>query len=416
MRRFTELSPEEYEQFELNHSMGSYTQSAKQYELLSTRGRNPILIGVKDDNTIVAAALITTEKTKFGSVFLFDRGPLIDFSDDSLVSYFVNSCVQFAKKHGVLYIEWVPNVSYQLTDNKGVTQKIVNEELIAKLEKYNFQHQPFSFGMSTNGSPTWEYQKKLTGIADNAELMKSYTKNVQYYLKKNQQFGIQLRQLKRSELSEFKKLTQKTADRLHYHDKSLAFYEDVYDVYGEDATFIFAELDFETYINSEQTKRDNLITKLVNIQHKIDKYPLQNKFKRQYQEFEDQKNHHDSRIAKATQQYEKAGKRKVVVAGALFIKQPQEITYLYSGTYEEYMDYYGPYQIQDTMIRSAMTENIPIYNFYGISGLFDGSDGVLGFKTAFNGYARQLIGSFILPVNPIKYKAYRLLKKLSGRA
>jgi len=99
----------------------------------------------------------------------------------------------------------------------------------------------------------------------------------------------------------------------------------------------------------------------------------------------------------------------------LFIEQPQEMNYLYSGTYEEYMDYYGPYQIQDLMINRAVEHGIKRYNFYGIAGKFDGTDGVLGFKTAFNGYARQLVGNFTMPVNPIKYKIYRLLKTLIGR-
>ena len=110
-----------------------------------------------------------------------------------------------------------------------------------------------------------------------------------------------------------------------------------------------------------------------------------------------------------------AGKSLVVVAGALFIQQPQEMTYLYSGTYEAYKDYYGPYQIQDKLIQRAVANGIKKYNFYGISGRFDGSDGVLGFKTAFDGEARQLVGSFVLPVQPIKYKIYRLLKKITGR-
>ena len=160
-------------------------------------------------------------------------------------------------------------------------------------------------------------------------------------------------------MPDFKELTQKTADRLHYKDKNLNFYQTVYDVYGDDATFVFAELNFDNYIKEENEKISELDAKLAKINQKIEKYPTNDKFKRQYAEFDDQKNQHSKRILKAEQQKEAAGKSTVVVAGALFIQQPQEMNYLYSGTYEEYMDYYGPYQIQDVMTVSYTHLTLP---------------------------------------------------------
>ena len=412
---FTELSPNEYTEFESQHPLGTYTQSIAQYKLLIQRGHKPRLLGVKNDGRVVAAALVMTESTRFGSVFLFDRGPLLDFNDKNLLVFFVREARQFAKKIGILYIQWEPNVTYAKTDNKGNLIETPNDMFLKLMSQRGFEHQPFEFGMSTTGSPTWEYVKDLSHLSDSKSISKSYGKNVQYYLKKNQQFGIKLRELSREDLPEFKLLTQKTADRLQYHDKNLSFYEMVYDTYADDATFIFAELNFETYIAEENQKIIILNQKLDKLQMKIDKYPTQDKFRRQYNEFDDQKQHHIKRVERATQQMQAAGKSLVVVAGALFIQQPQEMTYLYSGTYEAYKDYYGPYQIQDKLIQKAVANGIKNYNFYGISGRFDGSDGVLGFKTAFDGEARQLVGSFVLPVQPIKYKIYRLLKKISGR-
>lgn len=413
---FETLTPEEYQQFELQHPLGSYTQSISQFHLLRQRQRDAFLLGVKDDGRIVAAALVTTEITRFGHVYLFDRGPLMDFNDRALVTFFARAVRDFAKKQGALYMIWRPNVTYANTDDKGQLIGATNDQFLTMMTAAGFTHEPFQFGMSTTGSPTWEYVKPLVGLDGEQAVRQSYTKSAQYYLKKNQQFGIQLRELSREDLPEFKQLTQTTADRLHYHDKDLSFYEAIYDNYGDDATFVFAELNFERYLAEENQKVAALDQKLAKIQEKIDKYPHQDKFKRQFAEFDDQKQHHLKRIEQASQQFTAAGQATVVVAGALFIAQPQEMTYLYSGTYETYMDYYAPYQIQDDMIRRAVAQDIPCYNFYGISGRFDGSDGVLGFKTAFAGHARQLVGDFILPVNGTKYHLYRLLKRLTGRS
>lgn len=56
--------------------------------------------------------------------------------------------------------------------------------------------------------------------------------------------------------------------------------------------------------------------------------------------------------------------------------------------------------------------NNPGYNFLGIDGKFDGTDGVLKFKTQFDGVAQQLIGTFDLPINKFKFNMYKNLKRL----
>ena len=54
------------------------------------------------------------------------------------------------------------------------------------------------------------------------------------------------------------------------------------------------------------------------------------------------------------------------------------------------------------------------YNFYGISGIFDSKDenyGVYAFKKGFPGKVEELVGDFVLVVNPALYKIYKTLKK-----
>lgn len=415
--QFTELTNEEFDQFEKQHQLGTFLQSQSQAELLKKRGYKIWLVGVKEtkNNEVVAAALVLRETVRLGYVMSLDRGPLLDFDNQELVAYFFAAFKMFAKAHNGLYIEVRPNVTFQLTDNHGETIGDKNTSFFDQMSRLGFVHQPFSDGFTTVASPEWEYIKDLSELSDEKSVHQSYTKNAVYYLKKNKQFGIKLRQLKKSDLADFKALTQKTADRLHYHDKDLNFYETVYDAYGDRATFLFAELNFNNYIQEEQQKVSALTAKLDKINQKIEKYPANDKFKRQYAEFDDQRQQHEKRIKKAEEQHQQAGVDEVVVACALFIQQPQEMNYLFSGTDETYMDYYGPYQIQDVMINQAVQAGIKRYNFYGIAGRFDGTDGVLGFKTAFNGSARQLVGNFMMPVQPLKYKIYRLLKKLMGR-
>ena len=95
---------------------------------------------------------------------------------------------------------------------------------------------------------------------------------------------------------------------------------------------------------------------------------------------------------------------------------PQESTYLFSGSYTEFNKFYAPAVLQEYMILETIKRGIPRYNFLGIQGIFDGSDGVLRFKQNFNGYIVRKMGTFRYYPRPLKYKMISLIKKLLGRS
>ena len=68
------------------------------------------------------------------------------------------------------------------------------------------------------------------------------------------------------------------------------------------------------------------------------------------------------------------------------------------------------------MMLETIKRGIPRYNFLGIQGIFDGSDGVLRFKQNFNGYIVRKMGTFRYYPHPLKYKMISLIKKLLGRS
>ena len=112
---------------------------------------------------------------------------------------------------------------------------------------------------------------------------------------------------------------------------------------------------------------------------------------------------------------EKYGQDDVVLAGSLFIYTPQEAVYLFSGSYTEFNKFYAPALLQEHVMLEAIKRGITFYNFLGITGEFDGSDGVLRFKQNFNGYIVRKMGTFRYYPNPLKYKLIQGIKKLLGR-
>ena len=108
---------------------------------------------------------------------------------------------------------------------------------------------------------------------------------------------------------------------------------------------------------------------------------------------------------------ENNGEEDIVLAGSLFVYMPQETTYLFSGSYTEFNKFYAPALLQKYIMLESIKRGIPKYNFLGIQGIFDGSDGVLRFKQNFNGYIVRKAGTFRYHPSPLKYKAIQLVKK-----
>ena len=85
----------------------------------------------------------------------------------------------------------------------------------------------------------------------------------------------------------------------------------------------------------------------------------------QKREFEDEVRTVRKRIDEAKEM--KTSDEPEILAGALFIVHPQEVVYLFSGTYEKYKQYYAPYLIQHKMLTYTVENNIPKYNFMALT-------------------------------------------------
>ncbi|AZZ60359.1 aminoacyltransferase [Oenococcus sp. UCMA 16435] len=417
---FGELSVFEYGNFENKHPQGNFIQSAEQKSLLEKRGEKVALLGLKDDTgKIVAGAVVTWAKVKLGNLFSIERGPLLDYSNEQVIKAFISGLTIFAEKHAGLFIRIRPNIAYAKYTEKGKLIGEKNTDIAEKLNSMAVDHQLPQIGFSTSSEPEWQFVKDLTEV-DPKQVVKSYNRQAKYHLNKNKQFGVKLRQISKDELPAFKRITQQTADRLHYHDKSLDFYETLFDTYGEKAKFIFAEINFKNYLESIEKDLTNIQKSLTEIigqdYHNIsDLSTFSASAKRHLSEGLKTETALQKRLEEAKKMRQEAKQDIVLVSVALFVVENQEVVYLYSGSDEKYEDLFAPYEIQDTMITEAVKKSIPLYNFYGVSGKFDGSDGVLGFKTHFNGYTREMVGSFDFPVQKTKYRFYRLLKKILRR-
>ena len=406
-----ELTLDQYQEFLDSQQGYSFLQTREMATLLTKRGMTvrPMAL-IKDDQVMVAGILYSLPMTG-GLHMEINSGPVI--VNEAYLSEFYQLLQDFAKKNGALQLIIKPHQTYQTFDGQGQPSSPEKTELISQLTSLGFQFDGLQNGYP-GGEPDWHYVKDLTGLTQE-HLIASFSKKGKPLVKKTNSFGIQIQALKREELERFSKITAATSDRREYQDKPLSYYQDFYDSFGEKAEFLMASINFQAYHDNLLLGQTRLKEKLAQIQADLDKIPNSRKKQNEHREISSQIETFETRLTEAKDWMTTYGTEDIDLAASLFIYTPEELVYLFSGSLTEFNKFYAPVALQEYAMRKALDLKIPFYNFLGIQGIFDGSDGVLRFKQNFNGYIVRKMGTFRYYPNPLKFKFLQLIKKLLGR-
>ncbi|WP_293963685.1 aminoacyltransferase [Streptococcus sp.] len=388
----TTLTKEEFRTYSDQVSSRSFMQSVQMGDLLEKRGARIVYLALKQEGEIQVAALVYSLPMLGGLHMELNSGPI--YTQQDALPVFYAELKEYAKQNGVLELLVKPYETYQTFDSEGNPIDAEKKSIIQDLTNLGYQFDGLTTGYP-GGEPDWLYCKAL--------------------VKKAETFGIRLKKLKREELSIFKNITKETSERREYSDKSLEYYEHFYDSFGEQAEFLIASLNFSEYMSKLQGEQSKLEEVLDKLRLDLSKNPHSEKKQNQLREYSSQFETFEVRKAEARDLIEKYGEEDIVLAGSLFVYMPQETTYLFSGSYTEFNKFYAPALLQKYIMLESIKRGIPKYNFLGIQGIFDGSDGVLRFKQNFNGYIVRKAGTFRYHPSPLKYKAIQLVKKILGR-
>jgi len=386
---FIQVTKEEFNTHAQQVSERSFMQTEEMAKLLEKRGFSISYVAWKEGNQLEVSAIVYSMPMTGGLRMEVNCGPI--HSNTAHLSDFYQGLKDYAKVNGALELLIKPYDTYQTFDSNG---------------------EPTG---EPGGEPDWHYVKDLSGIEEK-DLIKSFSKKGKPLVKKAKTFGIKLKKLKRDELSIFKEITSATSDRREYSDKSLDYYQDFYDAFGDNADFMVATLNFQDYYDHLESDQAKLGARIVKLQADLEANPKSEKKQNQLRELSSQFETFDVRKGEATAFIDKYGQEDIVLAGSLFVYTPQEAVYLFSGSYPEFNKFYAPALLQEYVMTQAIKRGITFYNFLGIMGIFDGSDGVLRFKQNFNGYIVRKMGTFRYYPQPLKFKAIQGVKKLLGRS
>ena len=388
----TTISKEEFTSFANTVSHRSFIQSVEMADLLEKRGNTVQFIAWKQNDQVQVAAILYSLSMTGGLHMEINSRPL--YQEKTLPEPFYAALKGYAKKNGAIELVIKPYDHYQTFDSDGNPISEEQSHFLDTLKNLGYQHDGFQTGYP-GGEPVWHYLKTIKE-ADSKSLLKSFNKNCSRNITTALNYDISIRNITREEIPQFKQIIEETGKRQGFEDKSLSYYYDLYDSFGPNAEFVVAEI--------------NSTAALAHLDQKISLLnPSAKQYEQQLQKLEKQKN-----IVRETL----AGKESetVPLACALIIYTPSEVTYLFGGSYTKYQKFSAAFLIQYHAMKRALQKGITLYNFLGIQGIFDGSDGVLRFKQNFNGYIVRKMGTFRYYPHPLKYKMISLIKKLLGRS
>lgn len=388
-----EISRNEYDNYLKDLDDYSFLQTSDMKMALESNNRETRLLALKDEGEIRAVGL--------GFIRKFLTGKRIDFmvgasSTDKDYEYlFYDKMKDYAKENDFLKLVIKLDEDYATYDQNGRELSDKDRSFFEEMKEVGYIENDGSVP-EYDGSPDFQFVKDLTDFMpdDYDKLLKSFNKNAQRQIKKGIELDIKVRPIAIDEMEDFKALTLETAKRQGFGDKSLNYYRTFYKEFGSATEFLQAEINL-----------DNSIGKIKGILEPM-KDNAKNKqriasLKKDIVMLEDFKETSDRNI--------------IPLANMILVYEKNQAVYFLGGSLTKYQKLPGPFILQYEAMKRIMERGFATYNFFGIDGVYDGSDGVLRFKQNFNGYIVRKTGAFIYYPDERKVKRLQFLKNAKNK-
>lgn len=417
---FTELTKEEFIEFSKNFPYSLFFQSPYWIEIKRKNGWEGTIVGIKKENKIIAATILLMKNIKGinKKMVYAPRGFLLDYTDTSLLTVFVEKIKVYLKEKNALFLKINPYVKYQERDiNGNVIENTKNDTLVNKLNNLGFIHQGFYITMDEKKDlePRWLSVLNLENKSID-EIFKDMRTTTRWSIRNSEKNCLRIVECGLEDLKEFKALMKHTADRREFIDRPLSYYQNIYNVLKKEdlVKILLVEINFKDLLEKTENEYESLLEKI----EKIKENP---KKQAQLKELQSEAISFDSRMKDLKEYKIKYGDTKII-AGGLYMLYGRQLVYLLGASYKEFMKYNSQYLLQWEMIRYAKEHNYQTFNFYGIDGDFRKEAknyGLFDFKRGFGAEVVELIGEFDLIINKpiyilytIAFKCYKSLKNL----
>ena len=367
--QFTELTLEEFNDYTAKH-FSHFTQTEQNYKLKTDSGIETYLVGVKDADVVKAACLVTlTPVMKVFKYAYTNRGPVLDYSDETVFKTFFDGLTKFLKPKKVMYLRVDPYEVINKRNHEGeVIESMKNDYIFDNFKALGYDHDGFKNGFDPIVQVRWHSVLDLTG-KDKKEVFDDMDTLRKRNIKKAEKHGLHIKYLDVDNIDIFRKFMKDTSEMKSFYDRDDSFYIDRKRYFKDQVMIPMVYVDLEDYTESIAQDKKKMAKNLDKAERALERDPDNEKNQNKVKNLTEQVENIDAKLKEGESLLETHGK-ELPLSSAYFIVTPHEVTYLSGGTDNDFRHFAGSYLIQWTMIQYALEQGIDQYNFYGISGDF----------------------------------------------
>ncbi len=408
------IKKKEYDSFVKKHEKSHFLQSYAWGEFAeASKGMKAHYVGLKDNNKLVAAALLLEKKLPLGySYFYSPRGFVIDFKDKELLKEFVDKMKEYTKKYKSIFIKIDPDIIYRKENNLGEEVKLDYDpkEIFENIKSLGFKHLGFTKNFETM-QPRYSFRIDMNQSLD--EITSKFSKTTMQRIKKAESINTKVRIGNLEDVKTFSHLMDLTENRKDFVSHDLSYYESLFKIYNEDNKF-------NIFYGSINTKEiiENYEKELKEVEEKLsgfdddDKLSTSNKNKKN--ELVKRKDKLNEYIDEYSDAKEKYGEEIILNAHAI-IEYGDKAWVLYAGNHNILMNSYSNYKTYYEHIKYCHDNGIKMYDQFGTIGDLSEDNPRMGlheFKKKFGGDYVEFIGEFDLITNKLMYTVFNKLVPL----
>lgn len=387
MKFVENIEKEEYEEFVKNHEKSHFLQSYMWGEFAKdAKKMNPYYVGlINDDNRLVATCLLLEKKLLFGySYFYAPRGYVVDFNNFELIKELTLNISKFIKQKKGIFFKIDPDIKLHTIDkNANVIDGENNYIIVENLKKIGFKQLPLTYFFESE-QPRFTFRINLKDKSID-EVRKNYSKTANRFIKKAEEYDINVKIGTAKDVKAFSKLMDMTEKRQNFFSHDEEYYQKFYKHFSinNNVDIMMATVDIKNTI-----KKIEQSIKAIENSKEINEITLN----RKQQELEFFK--------------QKEALNNPLVSSYFTVYYGNKAWYLYGANDMDYKMTYSNYKLFDYQISQSVKRKKEIFDEFGTIGYPNSTKKVAGlheFKKKFGGEYTEFIGEFDFVVNKTMY-------------
>ena len=140
--KITELTNDEFQSFIDTYPLSSIYQTVEYALLMNTEGFDSILLGLKENEKVIAASVFLIEKGTKYKIAYAPRGFLLDYTNTALLKSFTKLAKKYLNKRGIMSIRLSPLLIKNTYDMKKreFFKNEVYDSVFKNLKKQGYKH------------------------------------------------------------------------------------------------------------------------------------------------------------------------------------------------------------------------------------------------------------------------------------